>query len=376
MGELKPGWRRVALGDVVQVVTDYWDRDPSIPHRFVAGEHIDEGSLRIRRWGLTSDTLVPPTFNRRFLAGDVLFHSRNLRKLACPDFDGITGEKLFVLRSKDPTQLLPTLLPFLLQTEEFDEYVNRMWAGSTNKFLNKAPLVRFEFVLPPLEQQRRIVEAARASALVRESLRDAEATTVALVDAFCTHLITSIAPEAQMEVGKVAKFTSGKSIPVTTLPQIQTDVDSVPVYGGNGIAGYTSKPLTGVPVPTVVIGRVGQFCGVTCLTIGQAWITDNALYPVSIDECIDMAFLSLVLRGRQLNRGKLGEYLPLITQKVVHATLIPVPDRGTQRRAVDAVREIEDSLQRTRTRLREADIFYQRLLETLTNRTVDSHVVY
>ena len=113
MADLKPGWKRVVLGDVVDVVTDYWDRNADVPERFVAGEHIDEGDLRIRRWGMTSDELVPPTFNRRFRASDVLFHSRNLKKLACPDFGGITGEKLFVLRSKDPKRLLPELLPVL-----------------------------------------------------------------------------------------------------------------------------------------------------------------------------------------------------------------------------------------------------------------------
>lgn len=151
------------LGDVVDVVTEYWDRDPAKVERFVAGEHIDEDSLRVTRWGLTSDDLVPPTFNRRFRAGDVLFHSRNLRKLAQPDFDGITGEKLFVLRPKVSQGLLPELLVFLLQTEAFSEYVNRMWAGSTNKFLNKTPLLAYEFALQPLEVQRRHILPLRAA---------------------------------------------------------------------------------------------------------------------------------------------------------------------------------------------------------------------
>lgn len=178
-------WKRVVLGDLVEVVTEYWDRNPDVPERFVAGEHIDEGDLRVRRWGMTSDELVPPTFNRRFRAGDVLFHSRNLKKLACPDFGGITGEKLFVLRSKDPTRLLPTLLPFLLQTDAFNEYVSRMWAGSTNKFLNKAPLVKYEFALPPLEEQRRLVRLLSAlesvGARMTETIRASRAVREALV---------------------------------------------------------------------------------------------------------------------------------------------------------------------------------------------------
>jgi type I restriction enzyme, S subunit len=170
MTDLKPGWKRVALGDVADVITDYWDRDPSRPERFVAGEHIDEGTLRVCRWGMTDDDLVPPTFNRRFKAGDVLFHSRNIRKLAQPDFGGITGEKIFVLRTRDPLVLIQELLPFLLQMTAFSEYTERMWAGSTNKFLNKAPLVRYEFALPPLDEQRAIIALLKSALRAHEAL--------------------------------------------------------------------------------------------------------------------------------------------------------------------------------------------------------------
>lgn len=155
MSELKPGWRCVQLGDVVDNVNEYFDRNSLIPERYVAGEHIDENSLSVRRWGATTDDLFPPTFNRRFRAGDVLFHSRNLRKLASPNFDGVTGEKLFVLRVNRPDQLLPSLLPFLLQTQRFEQYAEQMSAGSTNKFLNKTPLMRYELALPPIEEQHR-----------------------------------------------------------------------------------------------------------------------------------------------------------------------------------------------------------------------------
>lgn len=155
---LKPGWVQITLGDVVENINDYHDRTSTRVERYVSGEHIDEGSLAVRRWGETTDALFPPTFNRRFQSGDVLFHSRNLRKLARPDFDGVTGEKLFVLRVRRPELLLPALLPFLLQTARFTEYVNRMWAGSTNKFLNKTPLMRYQLSLPPMAEQQTIAD--------------------------------------------------------------------------------------------------------------------------------------------------------------------------------------------------------------------------
>jgi type I restriction enzyme S subunit len=166
----------VALGEVVEIITKYWDRDTAVPERLVAGEHIDEGDLRVRRWGMTDDDLVPPTFNRWFQSGDVLLHSRNIKKIARPDFRGITGEKLFILRSKSESVLLQELLPFILQSAAFQVYAESRWAGSTNKFLNKGPLEEFEFALPPIEEQQRMAQAlteASAACDATEALRAA-----------------------------------------------------------------------------------------------------------------------------------------------------------------------------------------------------------
>lgn len=170
-------WTTVALGDVIDIITEYWDRDTTVPERLIAGEHIDEGDLRVRRWGMTDDDLIPPTFNRWFRAGDVLLHSRNIKKIAQPDFGGITGEKLFILRSQDESVLLQDLVPFLIQSDVFRYYAESRWAGSTNKFLNKTPLTEFEFALPPIEEQRRMVEALNGAEAYQESLLQLEAAS-------------------------------------------------------------------------------------------------------------------------------------------------------------------------------------------------------
>lgn len=70
------------------------------------------------------------------------------------------------------------------------------------------------------------------------------------------------------------------------------------------------------------------------MTVGQCWITDNALYPVATSPEIHPEFLAICLRASDLNRSKLGEYLPLITQQVVHKIEIPVPPLLDQAAAV------------------------------------------
>lgn len=158
------------LGDVVENINEFFDRNSGDELRYVAGEHLDEGDLQVKRYGLISEDLVPPTFKRLFQAGDVLFHSRNIRKLAQPAFDGLTGEKLFVLRTRDPSKLMQDFLPYLLQSDDFQRYVDERWAGSTNKFLNKTPLMAYEFILPSIHEQIRAVRTLSAASDVRNSL--------------------------------------------------------------------------------------------------------------------------------------------------------------------------------------------------------------
>ena len=336
------GCRLVRLGEVVDNVNDFFDRNSEESIRFVAGEHIDEGDLRVRRFGLTSDDLVPPTFNRLFKAGDVLFHSRNIRKLAQPDFDGLTGEKLFVLRAKDEAQMLQGFLPFLLQSDHFAQYVRERWAGSTNKFLNKTPLMAYEFALPPMESQQRALALLTAGWSVVDQLRAAIDVLPSVRHSMEARLL-SIGGAPRQKVGNIAKFTSGKGIRVSDLPKSPSDASPIPVFGGNGISGYTNSVMDGAAVPTVVIGRVGQFCGVTSLTPGPCWITDNALYPVQLSPDISPAFLAICLRASNLNRSKLGEYLPLITQEVVHKIEIPVPPPTVQTAVIEEFAQIEST---------------------------------
>lgn len=134
-----------------------------------------------------------------------------------------------------------------------------------------------------------------------------------------------------VSIGDLASFTSGCGISVSALSQKSVDTP-VPVYGGNGIAGYTSRPL--VKDPIVVVGRVGQKCGEVYLTSGPAWVTDNALYPRTMFRTIDIRFLGFAMKAAGLNDVKNRNDLPLVTQAIVHSVRIPIPPTITEQAAI------------------------------------------
>jgi len=94
-----------------------------------------------------------------------------------------------------------------------------------------------------------------------------------------------------------------------------------PVYGGNGIMGYTEKyNSTG---EDIIIGRVGAKCGNIYLIDGNKWISDNAL-NLKIKR-LQKKYLALLLEERNLNQLANQNAQPLITGSMVGNQFIPLP---------------------------------------------------
>lgn len=185
---LKPGWRWVKFGDVVRQCKEKADPETSGLERYIAGDHMDTDDLRLRRWGEIGSGYLGPAFHMRFRPGQVLYGSRRtyLRKVAVAAFDGICANTTFVLEPKNPDELLPEFLPFLMQTDEFNDFSIKNSKGSVNPYINFSDLAKFEFAIPSREDQERIVEllqslddvhesflaASNASAILKSSLTE------------------------------------------------------------------------------------------------------------------------------------------------------------------------------------------------------------
>jgi len=86
---------------------------------------------------------------------------------------------------------------------------------------------------------------------------------------------------------------------------------SVPVYGGNGVTGHHDRQ--NVEKETLVIGRVGYYCGSIHLTPASAWVTDNALIVRFSERNIDKSFLFWLLKGTNLKEQENATAQPVIS---------------------------------------------------------------
>lgn len=199
--KLKPGWRLVKYGDVVRQCKEKADPEASGLERYVAGDHMDTDDLRIRRWGEIGSGYLGPAFHMRFRPGQVLYGSRRtyLRKVAVADFDGICANTTFVLEPKNAQELLPEFLPFLMQTDSFNEFSVKNSKGSVNPYINFSDLARFEFALPLIHEQLRLVDVFSAFDEQVEALENTY---------FSARTLKSSLAESAFPVSEVKKYLS------------------------------------------------------------------------------------------------------------------------------------------------------------------------
>jgi type I restriction enzyme S subunit len=93
----------------------------------------------------------------------------------------------------------------------------------------------------------------------------------------------------EYKLGEVVNIKNGKSRP--------KEDGIVPVYGGNGILGYSNK--SNVDGESIIIGRVGAYCGAVYYENNPVWISDNALYAKS-ENGFNTKFLYYLLKQDNL----------------------------------------------------------------------------
>lgn len=165
---------KVFLGDVVDHIKDKVNKDETDLEFYVGGEHIEGREIVVRQKGLIQGSTIGPAFHMRFQKGDVLLMSRNphLCKASMVDFDGICSDVSYVCRTKDNNILLQSLLPFIMQTDEFWQFAEENKKGGLPFFLNWKDFARFEFELIPIDQQRKISDLLWAFERAKNAYKD------------------------------------------------------------------------------------------------------------------------------------------------------------------------------------------------------------
>jgi restriction endonuclease S subunit len=155
----KSSWTVTKFGDVAIQQKVNVNREDTSLTKYVKGEHMSSEDIHLRSWGELQDEYLGPAFIRYFEEGDILYGSRRtyLKKVSIAPFEGITSNTTFVIKANEE-KIDKRLLPFLMLSDGFTEHSIMHSKGSVNPYINWKDLAKYEFLLPPKDQQGELAE--------------------------------------------------------------------------------------------------------------------------------------------------------------------------------------------------------------------------
>lgn len=196
--------------------------------------------------------------------------------------------------------------------------------STTLPIINKSRFSELPIFLPPFPEQKRIADILDKADAIRRKRQEAIRLTDELLRSVFLDMFGDIpARKSKHTFGTIRSYVvanSGKS----SKDVLSKETTSIPIYGGNGRNGWAIKALYDEPV--VVVGRVGQQCGITHLTSGPCWVTDNAIVVRVTDKTkLHPIYLSVALQNSPLRTTVERFDLPFINQSIILDYEIPLP---------------------------------------------------
>ena len=125
----------------------------------------------------------------------------------------------------------------------------------------------------------------------------------------------------EYKFSKLYSWTSGKPISAN-------EHGTIPVYGSNGIIGYTDNSKY---FNKIILGRVGAYCGSVEYCPTEFNATDNTLITTCNEKLITYPFAFYSLKLMKLNNFAGGSAQPLITQGLLKHLKCDVPSIEKQK---------------------------------------------
>ena len=204
---------KVLLGDVAlehkETCKEDKDRYPT-----VGLEHLVSGDITLTAWSESAEN----TFTKMFRKGNVLFGRRRayLKKAAVAPFDGICSGDITVIEAR-PEKILPELLPFIIQNDDFFNFAVEKSAGSLSPRVKWEHLKNYEFELPNMDRQKKLVELLWS---INDTMRAYKKLISATDELVKSQFIEQFGDPKRnekglpiMKIGELASVKGGKRLP-------------------------------------------------------------------------------------------------------------------------------------------------------------------
>ncbi|EIR1601121.1 restriction endonuclease subunit S [Vibrio cholerae] len=256
----------------------------------------------------------------------------------------------------------PVFSAYWLRSSIARKSIVRLAQGSTRFNLSKIKFMDIELPLPSLPEQKKIADILstvdKKIDLIDQKIAETEKLKTGLMQKLFSEGVGVQDENGEWQPHADFETVEGSQIPKgwlkTTLSQVikvksgdslskkNMEEGCIPVFGGNGISGYHSKP--NFNSPQLVIGRVGEYCGAVHITPEKSWITDNALLVTETLINVSFEFLYYLLVSVDLNKYASRNAQPLVSGRTLNLVTIKVPQEAEQYEIVNILSTVDKKL--------------------------------
>lgn len=371
-------WEALTLGDLGKWVTGStppssdnanWGDDVSFvtPGDIGYGGKLGDVARRISNIGADRVRRVKP-------GSVILVCIGTIGKVAWTDQEITTNQQINTLEV-DQSRFDIRFVHWLLASPSVQE---KLWHNSTSTtvaLINKKTLEKIPCSVPPLDEQRRIVETlddhlSRLDKALAELDRSEVLAKSLLASAMSTAFSDAQAP--RKAIGEFAEVKGGKRLPKgtpwspapTAHPYIRsTDIKAglideenlvfVPDVVWDSISRYT---VAEGDVLVTIAGTIGQ-TGVVSSKLHGANLTENAAKIVAPRDLVEPHFLEMYLRSPRVSQEM--QFLarattqPKLALYRIQEILVPLPPLGEQVAILDRLHKVQDAHRVSQTRVQE-----------------------
>lgn len=144
----------------------------------------------------------------------------------------------------------------------------------------------------------------------------------------------------KVKLGEILNFYNGKK-------KIDTNYNGkYNIYGASGIIGKSTEYL--FEGESIILGRVGAYCGITFYERDKIWSTDNTIVAKTKTKANNLKYFYYLLKYLNLNKRASGSAQPLINQKLLSNIEVEIPALFTQKKIVSILSLLDEKIELNR----------------------------
>ncbi|MEY4221233.1 MAG: hypothetical protein RL280_1517 [Actinomycetota bacterium] len=336
---MREGWTETAISDVADVLSGFafkselFNENDGIPLIRIR----DLQKRKFTEVGYTGD------YEERYLvnSGDFLIGMDG--GFRCYEWLGpkaLLNQRVCRIQSFDKSEVVPRFVFFLVN--QYLEKIEESTSFTTVKHISVKQVKDIRFPLPPIAEQKRIVDVVSSVDAYIDALQQQVATARTARNAVLHELLTAGGDDWTETTPNIKRFEHvaflkrGHDLPSQS--RLEGDY---PVVASNGSVGYHNECIG--PVPGLVTGRSGTIGKVMYLETGY-WPLNTTLYVTDFMGN-DERFVALTLETMRLGRFAGGTTVPSLDRKVFRGELVFAPPLSEQQRIVEIVSSMDDVIQ-------------------------------